>query len=472
MSGLFHTLNIGSESLFAARQGVDTTGHNIANAQTEGYSRQRVEIHQRAPSWRHGLIMGNGAYAGAIKRSHDQFLERQVNRHGADYGYSQAMNEAMASVETLFSPELSASIAEDMSTFFNSMQDLSAFPEDSTARLSVREMAITLGNSFRRIDGDLRDLQSQFDGLVQQEADEITSIASNIASLNQKIRTLEVGTKQDANDLLDQRDLLVRTLAEKVDLTYYTDKNNMVVVRGPGQELLVEGNHASRLSVRKDVKTGHHMVQITDFENSITKDVTHLVRGGSLSGYIDVRDRIVGGLIQQQNDLASNLVTEVNSIHNKGFGLGDYKMQQGRNFFAPITDLSRAAADMDIASEVMQSTDAISAGLVPDTPGDNVIINELISLKDKKVFDGRANFNDFYANFVGELGIEKARIQSKFSADQVLRNELQQKRESISGVSLDEEATNLMKWQTAFTASSKLITTVDEMLQTVLNLKR
>jgi flagellar hook-associated protein 1 FlgK len=157
MPSLFHTLNLGSEALYATRQGVDTTGHNIANAQVEGYSRQRVNLKQRDPLERNNLMIGNGVYVGSISRLHDKFIENQINRANQEGGFASARAEGMKNLEVIFSPQMSASISDEMSGFFNSMGDLSNFPEDFTVRTAVVESARNLTASFRRVDSDLKE---------------------------------------------------------------------------------------------------------------------------------------------------------------------------------------------------------------------------------------------------------------------------------------------------------------------------
>src|SRR4051812_13029401 len=115
MPSLFHTLNVGSESLYATRQGVDTAGHNIANAQVEGYSRQRINLKQRDPLQVGNLLIGNGNYVGNIARLHDNFIEKQINRAGADFGKAKMKADAMKQLEVVFSPELNASVADEVS---------------------------------------------------------------------------------------------------------------------------------------------------------------------------------------------------------------------------------------------------------------------------------------------------------------------------------------------------------------------
>lgn len=473
MAGIFHTLNIGSESLFANRQGVDTTAHNIANAQTEGYSRQRVKLSSRDPHSRYNLTIGNGVFVDGIWRSHNQFVEKQLGQAVAKQGASEAKQSAIQDLELIFSPELSASIADEITGFFAAMQDLSAAPDDLTARNVVIQQGQNVSAAFKKVQGELTWIQDSLNETVKEEASLVTSKLSTIAELNVKIRALENENLGTANDFRDKRDLAIRELAGKIDLHTYEDRHGMVVVRGPGDQLLVEGAHAAKFQVRRDAETSNYGLFATDFEGNHAWELGSKLTGGSMQGIIDVRDRVIGTLKRENNTLARTFVDEVNSVHRQGFGIGAFSENRGRDFFRPMSQSEEAAAEISVSTSILNNTDAIGASSTINTPGDNVVANALISLKHKKMLSGgEASFVDFYANMAGDLGIEAVRANNIAEADKLLVADLTSRREAVSGVSLDEEAANMIKWQTAFTASSKVITTADEMLETVLGLKR
>ena len=162
MAGLKHTLNVGSESLFASRQGVDTTGHNIANAHTDGYSRQRVNLETRVPSQSRGVVIGNGVFVKNIDRAHDKFLEKQVNLSNQKSGYSEGRLDTMKPIENIYSPELNTTVSDQMNNFFNAIQNLSSFPEELAVRSQVREAAIDLTSSFQNVDASLESSKSGY----------------------------------------------------------------------------------------------------------------------------------------------------------------------------------------------------------------------------------------------------------------------------------------------------------------------
>ena len=474
MTGLFHTLNVGSEALLTSRQAVDTAGHNIANAQVEGYSRQHVNIKQHDPLETHGVLIGNGASLASVTRSHDQFIENQLNSTLQDSGRSSARSEALKILERIYSTSLNPTVPDQVSNFFNSMQKLSSFPADDTVRTTVVEAGRDLASSFRRVDTDLKENRQLLNSRIFDTTAKLTDQLREIADLNVKIQTSEAGVGAFANDMRDQRDRLIRDLSSKVEIKYYEDQHGMLSIRGPDQVTLVDGGHSAVFGTERNYKNdGLYDVTITDWEGHTTRNVTGKMDGGALEAYIQVRDRDIPGLISKNNQMAYTLASEVNSVHRSGYGIGDYAESTGRDFFAIPLDPNRAGGEIDVDDEILASHQAISGAFSPMAPGDNINLNRLIMLKDMKIFpEENVTLNEFYANYTAGLGLNVQRADHAREAANLLVQDLTKRRDSVSGVSLDEEATNMMKWQANFTASSRVITTVDEMLDTILNMKR
>ncbi len=474
MSGLFHTLNIGSQSLFASRQGVDTTGHNIANAHTDGYSRQRVNLKQRHPSEKQGILRGNGVFVYNITRAHNKFIERSLNRAKQDLGNSEAYHRELKGLEEVFSPELNITTDKEMSAFFNAAREVSNFPEDLTVRTSFKESAINLAASFKRVDRDLNTRRNDINQKIVGHVGEINKLLKGIAKLNVTIQTAEAGEKQESGDLRDQQDRLLRSLSEKIAVEYYRGDMGMIVVRGPDEALFVDRDMSAELGARVQENAGQLFeVVVNDTDGNRVSVISEANTAGELKALFNVRDERIPELMKHNNELAYTLADRVNQIHRQGYGLNDYKETKGRNLFSLSEDMDNAAGSIEIESAIWETTDAISVAATPWAPGDNVLSNDIVRLETEKVLlNDNATFNDYYATYVGSYGLEVVRAGHVKEADEVSMNELKSKREAISGVSMDEEAANLLKWQANFTASSRVITTVDEMLETVLSLKR
>lgn len=459
--------------MYAARQGVDTTGHNIANAHVEGYSRQRVNLVSRDPSESRGIIIGNGSYVHNIRRIHDAFLDKQVNLASQTAGNSQFKYETLKTLETLFSPEMNSNIGDEISNFFNTLEELSNNPDEYATREAVREAAKSLIKAIKITDSSLKKHISDLNEKIQNEAKDISNILKRIGTLNESIATMEVGGHSQANDLRDERDRLVKNLSEKMNINYYYDDKGMIIIRGPGQTLLVDGKNTASLDVCKNENTGDYDLIVIDQEGKLTKLITNDIENGGISGLIEVRDKIIKRIIEKNNILVENFVDVFNAIHREGYGINRYKSTNGRDFFSIEPGFGGACANIKLSDTIADSIEAIATAATPDAPGDNIVVNKLIGLKNQKIMqNGNATLLDFYANIVSQLGLEIQRAKNTYEADKIVLSDLIARKESVSGVSLDEEATNLLKWQTAFTASSKVITTIDEMFDTLLNIKR
>jgi flagellar hook-associated protein 1 FlgK len=474
MGGLYHTLNIGEQSLYVTRQGVDTTSHNIANASTPGYSRQRLNVRARDPQFSRGVLIGSGAFVKDITRSHNQFVEKQINRAHQLKGETSGRFQALKGFEPIFSPELSSGVSDEVTNFFNALNDLAANPDDIAVRTATREAGRNLAISFQRVDRDLNARRVDLNDQVRQTVTDVNSNLQAIAKLNMQIQEAEVTPGAFANDLRDQRDLIVRELTEKVELNYYEDEFGGICVRGPDDITLVDKSWVAELQVSPNQSNdGLYDILAIDPSGAHKRNITRKMDGGSLKGIIDVRDNIATGLINRNNEMAYRMATSFNQVHSTGYGIKDYSESTGRDFFKPVENIKFAARDFDLSDEVSESIECISIASTPMAIGDNVVANQLLNLKESKLFDnGKTSFVDFYGETVGGLGIEINRVQHLKEANDVVVADLNAQRESVSGVSIDEEAVNLMKWQSNFTASSKVITTVDEMLETVLSLKR
>lgn len=474
MTGLFHTLNMGAESLYATRQGVDTAGHNISNAQTEGFSRQRVNLEQRYPSETRGVLIGNGVFVKNITRAHDQFLEKQINDTNQNLGQSQARFETMKPLEGIYSPELNNTLANEFDRFFNSLNDLSNFPEELTVRTAVRENAQNLVNSFHRIDQSLDAQREDVNFRVGGEVQEVSTLLKEISKLNIAIKTAETVNSNEVSDLLDQQDRMLRDLTKRIDVNYYRGEHGMVVVRGPQETLLVDRGYQAKFDVvKRGDGSNMYDIVVRDGASHQPTVVTELNKRGRLAGLIQVRDHVIPEMLEHNNEMARVFADHMNAIHQQAFGIKDFKETTGRNFFDLGEDRGRAAANIRLDGRIEETTDAISVASSPNAPGDNVMVNQMLRLKEQRLMgDGRSTLQDYYASYVGGFGLDLVRSEQVKKADDTLTQNLNARRESISGVSMDEEATNLLKWQANFTASSKVITTIDEMIDTVLQMKR
>jgi len=471
-ANLNQMMNLGSESLNNSRLGEDITGHNISNAQTPGYSRQIVNLQTKMPYRDGNHIFGNGADLQSIARAHDDFLETQIRKETQHHSLTEGVAAGLADLESLFNPEMTSTIRDRLGVFQNSIRELSNFPEEPSVRVNLVEAGQALCQSF----------QTAFDGVERIQRDATDEIANHVQSINSKLKTLatlnqsiqemEV-TSTQANDLQDRRDLLVKELSALMDVQVYHDENKALVLRGPGGKLLVEGPHSAHLLMDPvQLKHGFPRVFVSDFEGHTWQEVTDKIKMGKLGGLVTTRDVYAHSLKQDLNALASQLANRMNQVHQQGYGLHQYEDTRGRAFFAFDQNLPPAKG-LHVDVLLVNDPFAVSTAMSPRTSGDNIVANQMLGLFQEGVLDGvRSTFAEFYDKFVGDVGVNARRCQEDLKASKIVMSQLEGRRESVSGVSLDEEAANLLKYQNLFAASSRIVTTVDELFKTILDLKR
>lgn len=472
-TGLQQILNVGGQSLSNSRLGIEVTGHNISNAQTPGYSRQRPDMQPNDPIQYGTLVLGQGAKVARIARAHNDYIEQALRRETQAHGRAESYAHNLNRLEGYFNPDLTSTVRMRMDAFGSALRDYANMPEEPAMRIHLLETANTLTTSINVTHENVRQLQSDINDELAVDCDVATQRLREVALLNKEILALQMGDETRPHDLEDRRDVALKELSKLMDIQMYKDDRGLFTVRGPGGFLLVEGIFSSELRLDYSSMSQQPRVVATDFGNTKTNDLTSKFTAGKISGMLDVRDSQAQRIRNNLNEFAMVFGTEFNKIHAKGFGRGEHSEVNGRDFFEGLDGQFEAAQQISVSNLIQQDPNAISSAMTALTPGDNVVANELIRLFDKPLFDkGTSSATGFYDNFVATLGSASLSAQNELKAAQVVKANAETQKEQISGVSLDEEAANLLKYQHLFTASSKIITTADEMFKTVLDLKR
>lgn len=472
-TGLQHILNVGGSSLGNSRLGIEVTGHNIANAQTPGFSRQRTDLEPNSPVQYDSLILGQGAKVGRIARAHNEYLEQAMRRETQVHGRAESFEHNLTRLEGFFNPDLTSTIRQRMDTFGSALRDFANMPEEPAMRINLLETANNLATSINVTHENVVQLQKDINEELAVDCDVVTQKLKEVALLNKEIRALQMGDETRPHDLEDRRDLALKELSDLMDIQMYKDDRGLFTVRGAGGQLLVEGIFSAKIEVDIDSSNKQPRVVCTDFADTKKTDVTAKILSGKIAGMVEVRDKYAQVIRENLNEFASTFGNSFNEVHRKGFGRADFAEQSGRNFFEGIDGQFEAAQQISVARLIQQDTNAISSGMSPLTPGDNVIANELIKALDKPLFHKETtSATSFYDNFVATLGSATMSAKNELKAAKVVKANVETQKEQMSGVSLDEEAANMLKYQHMFTASSKIITTADEMFKTVLDLKR
>lgn len=469
--GSVNLLSTGKSGLFASRSALSTTGHNIANVNTEGYSRQRVEQETNTPAEIGRLNFGTGVRVSDIQRINDQFLNRQINNESRFLGQHQEKDIALSQAENIFNEITNDGLNRLMVRFFNEFRKLGNEPESEALRATVKEQAEQLVGDFNRIARSISDIQKNIDFRLDATVREANELVERIAKLNDEIKVAEIkGGK--AADLNDARDLAVKKLSTILDVSISTNEKNELSIALQEGGPLITGNQFIKLSVGPriaDPESGTPEGSLdVRLEGAAQPVVTHKIRSGRMGGLIDARDRILGEAKKRIDELAYMFTSSVNEIHRVGYGL---KNATGMNFFKPLGRVNNAAESMAVSDEVKADAGNIATALAPDSPGDNRLVQLIGSLQHQKIMgNGRSTFDDFYNATVSTIATESQKNKHVLEHQTHILGQLEKIRESISGVSLDEETTNLIQYQHAFDASARVIKVADEILNEVINL--
>lgn len=458
----------------AAKAQMATTSHNISNANTEGYSRQRVQQEASRATQKHGAhnIIGSGTLLNRTERINDAYVERQIRQAGRDMGHMEEKDLALRQTEDVFNELGGEGLNRLMAKFFNDFRKLGNEPDNEAVRQSVRESAQAMTNDFKRLRAQVEEVRDHIDVRIEGFTREMNALADEIKDLNIKIKIQEVGGAS-ANDLKDKRDLAFKKLSSYVDLSMHPDKEGAYNIDIKGVGPLVNGPNAMKFIVNRtpadqDGKP-ENSLSITTTANA-SADVTHAIRGGKIGALLEVRDQTLSTILERLDDLAVMLTDSVNAIHAEGYNRNGLK---GTLFFKPIEHKKGSAEYMQLSDAVSSDANNIAAAAIPDSPGDNRIAVAISQLQNMRIMgDGKSTVDDFYNSIVSDVGIVANRNRQNMNQQKDITMQLGKIREQISGVSIDEETANLMQFQHAFGASAKVIQVADECLETVLNLRR
>jgi flagellar hook-associated protein 1 FlgK len=465
MASLFASINTALRAVLAHQQVIQVIEHNVANANTPGYRRQEAvlspSVPYPAPSIYGGTVpgqIGTGVTVDRIRRFNMEFFDGRWRRELGEAKRWELQRDVLQQVEATLAETSDDGIVAKLDAFWAGWQALSDDPTNLTLRANLREQAIGLAEAFNWRARSLMALQKDQDSAITQRVDEINSLASQIARLNVEITNVRAAGDQP-NDLLDERDRAMDRLAELAGANVNIEENGEAIV-SIGGHTLVMGSTSFTLSAAPDPNPPH-LVQI---EWDIDGRPLNVERG-ELYGILDARDRVIPEHLQALDTVARELVTQVNALHFNGYGLNN---ATHHSFFTPFTS-------NDYALEISVSADLndlanIAASTTANSPGNADLAVAFAEFRSQPFLSsGTASLNQFYTRHIGELGLELRSAAAKTKDREVVVQSLQTLRESVEGVSLDEEAANLVKAQRSYQAAARLMTTVDEMLDTIIN---
>ena len=446
-------LSIARSALLTHQRALDVTGHNIANANTPGYSRQRLELTAETPLYGALFSVGRGVLASALTRARDPFNDGTFREQSAALGLAGTLQDHLGRIEAVLHEPSDTGIASSLDGLFGSFSDLASDPTNSASRDQVRSAAQRLASQLNAADASLgRALQDAGDQMRSQVT-QVNGLLRQISDLNGQIQATG-GPEHIASDLMDQRDNLLDQLSQYGDVRVLDRGDGSVGVLFGGS-LVVDPGLLQQLDVRA-VGSGLGI--------GIAGGSPIQLAQGSLRGLADMTQTWLPQAKQQLDTLAGALVEQVNALHRTGFSLSG---ATGLDFFDPA---GTTAGTIALSSTLLASSDNIAASDVVG-PGGNGVALQLAALRDAPLATlGGRTLRDYHIALAGWVGTGVQDAGRDVDASSTLLDRADALRQSVSGVSVDEEMINLMSEQQAYSAAARLVTVADSMMQEILNM--
>jgi flagellar hook-associated protein 1 len=459
MPTLSSGIQVALSALLAQSQTIEVIEHNVANANTPGYRRQSAVLSTSDPVQVYGMDrgfgagqIGSGVTVDAIKSYSLNFFDDRYRSNSAETSNLTTQKNVLSQLEVTLSETTDNGLVNKLDGFWSSWQSLAADPSNTSLRSNVLSQAGALSTAFNQRAQQLSALQADQNQTISSRVDEINSVASQIAGLNGEIaRINSIG--EHPNDLLDKRDLLLDRLSEIAGATSAVQKNGAVVV-SIGQHFLVTGQNTSTLQAAPD-PANSNLAQISWQDGKSFQPSS-----GELKGLLYARDSVIPDQRARLDQMAKILATNVNQIHAAGYGQDG---STGLNFFNGTDALS-----IQVNPNLTSTNMAVASST--DEAGNGDVAEAIAAMKSSKWMSGSTQtLSDFYTGQVAALGQLVQRVTDSASQSKLVNSALDAQRESVSGVSLDEEAANLAKAQKAYQAAARVMTIYDELLDRIIN---
>lgn len=461
--GLSDVLNAARDAMAAQTFGITVTGQNVSNVNTPGYVRRQALLETRDM----GPNSFGGVQAAGIKRVADRFVDQRHLALTGQSGEASTRDQLLGQAEALFNDFEGTGLGTSINALFSSFSALAASPTDLTTRSTVLQNAQTFSEQVRTASTQLQNFRTDLFSQARELTGQVNAKLDTVAELSGRINQAHA-TGEEAADLEDKRDATLVELGGLVEIHTYTDGNGQLVVQGPGVTLM-QGDIARHLSI--DIGDDGKLKVLANNVNgpsSSGNDITAHLSAGQLSGVLTVRDHDVVDMQSDLDAFAFNVAGQINSVHAAGFGLDG---TGGRALFTLSGTQAGAAASLNLNAALKDHPELLGASSSPgEVPGNATQATALAKLGSTPIAAlGDLDPGQAYARIVGSVGQRKADAAATLDTREAMTSQVEAMRQSISGVSLDEEMVSLSKFQRAFQAASRVFTTADQMLEELLN---
>ena len=453
MASLTSTLSIAAQSLMAQDAEISVTNNNIANANTAGYTRETAIIVEANPINENGQTLGDGVSFEGVQSLRDELLSNQIQQQTSQQGSADAQVSALNDVQTVF-PTTGTNLSTSLSSFFTSLSALSTSPTSTAARQTVISNASNLVSQFHSVSAGLTSTQSSLDTKVNSDVNSINALSKQAATLNQQITQQPAGAQGEAT-LKDQLNQVELSLAKLTNIsTMHTDTGDTITT-GSGTPLVVGGqSYALSTSVGSN-----GLQQVMDSnQNNITSSIT----SGDLGGTIQVRDTQIPSMLSQLDTMANQFGSAFNAAQASGYDLNG---AAGANLFTVPTTVAGSAAAIS-----MNTTDpSLIAASSDGSAGSDGNLANLAAVQNATLASG-SSITSMVSNLVYQVGEAASNATSEQTAIGQSLSSLTTQQASVSGVSIDEESANLLRYQQAYQASAQVITTVNTLMNATMSM--
>jgi flagellar hook-associated protein 1 FlgK len=454
MSSLNASLATALSGLTADQDALAATSNNVANANTPGYSREVPVLVTGNPIIEDPLTFGSGVSVQSIESIRDPILESQIAQETQTQGQLNSLVSALSETQVNFTSS-SGDIGTDITNFFNSVNQLSTNPSDLSLRQGVLTAADNLATAFNTTANNLTSQVTSLNQNVTQTVGQINQLTTQIAQLNGQIANLE-NVGESAGSFIDQRTQAIDQLSSLVDVSQIQSGNNELTLTTAAGTALVAGQQSFQLTTQP-VASGAEDIF------SQGTDITSTIASGQLGGILEARDQQIPAIQNQLDTLAAGLANSVNGVQTAGYDLNG---NLGTDLFTPPpTSITGAAASLSVAITDPSLIAASSDGTV----GSNGNADAMYALSSQNIVDGQTP-NTYYSSMVFNVGNAVSNATASQTASGLVLQQLNDQNSAVSGVSLDEEAANMIQYQQAYAASAQVVTAINDMMYDVINM--
>ena len=465
--GIMGTMEMARNAMRVARAGAEVSGNNLANAANPAYARQRIKLNSSVTIPTEKGPQGSGAEVARLEHLRDKVLDKTIISEKSITEYLEAkqgfLRRAEANLgQTIDNQSIDPNssgygVAEGMTELFNSFQALSASPTSTAERQTVIFNAQKISDKFNTIDRRLGDLRTSINAEVEDHIDAVNSRLKEVGLIAVNLGNIEV-LEGSANEVRDALQANMEGLAEFVNISTTTNNDGELSLFIDGVQMITDNILINAAELHTD-SNGMHFMAAHNSGNVIN------LKSGHLKGLIDARDSSIVDLKTKVDTLATQLITEVNTLHRSGYDLDG---NTGQDFFS-----GTGAADMGVNANIVSDPRQLQGSSSAAESSNNDVLRSIAALSNTTLtgLNGMM-FSEYYGNTVSRFGQDISLTTAQLNDQRTVQKMMEKQRESVMGVSVDEEIANLVVYQRAFQASAKLLTTMDGLMRDVLNLTR